>query len=263
MDGNAFHTAVFEIDSSGLLSEKKVMRMRKSKWKQESYATEERDLSRKSPERRKGTFAGGFLAGILLTVAAGTAVCMIVPGARNAMSPYETVLDQDTENKIEELSAYIQGAYYEETPVALCVDRNYYLIAYRAEERKYIHFRVDRMSDLRVAEEKRPLLPEGFDLASYVRTIFDMHSGERQWVTLELDRSLLNVAMDRFGREAHYRKTDSGTVVVTAQVEVSPTFLSWVLCFGGQAKILEPASAQEALRDLAQSALARYDLPLS
>ena len=151
------------------------------------------------------------------------------------------------------------GAYYEETPVALCVDRNYYLIAYRSEERKYIHFRVDRMSDLRVAEEKRPLLPEGFDLASYVRTIFDMHSGDRQWVTLELDKSLINVAMDRFGREAHYRKGEGETVVVSAQVEVSPTFLSWVLCFGGQAKILEPSSAREALQALAQEALARYD----
>ena len=156
-----------------------------------------------------------------------------------------------------------EGNYYQECPVALCVDRNYYLITYRPEESKYIHFRVDRMSDLQVASELRPPLPGDFDLASYVRTIFDMHSGERQWVTLELDRSLLNVAMDRFGREAHYRKTDSGTVVVTAQVEVSPTFLSWVLCFGGQAKILEPASAQEALRDLAQSALARYDLSSS
>lgn len=152
-----------------------------------------------------------------------------------------------------------EGAYYEETPVALCVDRNYYLIAYRAAERKYIHFRVDRMSDLRVAEEKRPLLPEGFDLASYVRTIFDMHSGDRQWVTLELDKSLINVAMDRFGREAHYRKGEGETVVVSAQVEVSPTFLSWVLCFGGQAKILEPSSAREALQALAQEALARYD----
>lgn len=152
-----------------------------------------------------------------------------------------------------------EGAYYEETPVALCVDRNYYLIAYRAAEGKYIHFRVDRMSDLRVAEEKRPLLPEGFDLASYVRTIFDMHSGDRQWVTLELDKSLINVAMDRFGREAHYRKGKGETVVVSAQVEVSPTFLSWVLCFGGQAKILEPSSAREALQALAQEALARYD----
>ena len=86
-----------------------------------------------------------------------------------------------------------------------------------------------------------------------------MHSGDRQWVTLELDKSLINVAMDRFGREAHYRKGEGETVVVSAQVEVSPTFLSWVLCFGGQAKILEPSSAREALQALAQEALARYD----
>ena len=150
------------------------------------------------------------------------------------------------------------GAYYQECPVALCVDRNYYLIAYRPEEGKYIHFRVDRMSDLRPAEEARPPLPPDFDLAGYVRAIFDMHSGDRQWVTLELDRSLLNVAMDRFGREAQYREDGEGHVVVTAQVDVSPTFLSWVLCFGEQAKILSPDSAREALVSLAERALARY-----
>ena len=150
------------------------------------------------------------------------------------------------------------GAYYQECPVALCVDRNYYLIAYRPEEGKYIHFRVDRMSDLRPAEEARPPLPPDFDLAGYVRAIFDMHSGDRQWVTLELDRSLLNVAMDRFGREAQYREDGEDHVVVTAQVDVSPTFLSWVLCFGEQAKILRPDSAREALVSLAERALARY-----
>ena len=46
--------------------------------------------------------------------------------------------------------------------------------------------------------------------------------------------------------------------MVTAQVDVSPTFLSWVLCFGEQAKILEPPSAREALVSLAERALARY-----
>jgi predicted DNA-binding transcriptional regulator YafY len=50
-----------------------------------------------------------------------------------------------------------------------------------------------------------------------------------------------------------------GTVLVSAQVEVSPTFLSWVLCFGGQARILEPPSAREALQHLAREALARYE----
>ena len=94
--------------------------------------------------------------------------------------------------------------------------------------------------------------------ASYVRAIFDMHSGDTQLVTLELDSRLLNVAMDRFGRDAHYRNGPGDTVLVTARVEVSPTFLSWVLCFGGQARILEPPAVREALQRLAEEALAMY-----
>ena len=150
------------------------------------------------------------------------------------------------------------GKVYTECPAALCVDRNYYLVTYRPEENKFIHFRVDRISGLQVAETPRPALPRDFDPASYVRTIFDMHSGETRLVTLELADHLLNVAMDRFGRDAHYRAAPGGKVIVSAQVEVSPTFLSWVLCFGGEAKVLDPPFAREALERMAREALARY-----
>lgn len=150
------------------------------------------------------------------------------------------------------------GAWYQEDPVALAVDRNYYLVAYRPREGKYVHFRVDRMQELSVmAGVPRSPLPEGFDLAAYTRTIFDMHSGEPQRVTLELDQGLINVAMDRFGQEAHYRR-EGDRVVISAQVDVSPTFLTWVLGFGGRAKLLAPDSAVRALQDLARGALARY-----
>lgn len=87
------------------------------------------------------------------------------------------------------------GQVYRECPAALCVDRNYYLVAYRPRQQKFIHFRVDRISDLEVVRElPRPALPEDFDPAKYVRAIFDMHSGDTQRVTLEMDGSLLNVA---------------------------------------------------------------------
>ncbi len=151
------------------------------------------------------------------------------------------------------------GKYYTECPAALCVDRNYYLITYRQEEQKFIHFRADRISALRVIEQERPDLPEDFDPASYVRNIFDMHSGDTQRVTLRLERRLLNAAMDRFGREAAYLENPDGTVNVTAEVEVSPTFLSWVLCFGSAASILSPDSAREGLQKLARDALAQYE----
>ena len=82
------------------------------------------------------------------------------------------------------------GAWYEESPVALCVDRNYYLITYRPDQGKYIHFRVDRMDALEVTDRPRAQLPPHFDLASYVRTIFDMHSGSSQRVLLELKDKL-------------------------------------------------------------------------
>lgn len=150
------------------------------------------------------------------------------------------------------------GRLYSECPAALCVDRNYYLVTYRPEQRKFIHFRVDRISGLQVAEETRPPLPEDFDPARYVRAIFDMHSGDTQRVVMELAPHLLNVAMDRFGQDAYYRTGANGALVVSAQVEVSPTFLSWVLCFGGEARILEPPSAREALQKLAREALERY-----
>ena len=60
-----------------------------------------------------------------------------------------------------------------------------------------LHFRVDRMSDLLVSDEPRPPLPADFDPARYVRTIFDMHSGEIRRVTLEFDRHLLNLVQSK------------------------------------------------------------------
>ena len=131
------------------------------------------------------------------------------------------------------------GDVYLVNPVALCVERNYYLVAYE-EQRGYVHYRVDRLCGLRISDQRRDALPAGFDLAEYVKGIFDMYRGESALVTLEMDRKLLNAAVDRFGREAHIRPGGPDKAVVTARVEVSPTFLGWVMSFGGAVRILSP-----------------------
>ena len=152
------------------------------------------------------------------------------------------------------------GARYLVNPVALCVERYYYLVAYD-EDRGYVHYRVDRMSEVAASEERRIKLPEDFDLARYVRGIFDMYHGERTMVTLELDRSLLNAAVDRFGRDAQIRPGEGeGTAVVSAMVEVSPTFLSWVMGIGGKMRIVSPPRAREALVALCGESLRQYEV---
>ncbi len=150
------------------------------------------------------------------------------------------------------------GGRYLVNPVALCVDRFYYLVAYD-RDRGYVHYRVDRISDLTISEESRDPLPEGFDLAEYVKGIFDMYHGESVMVTVEAEERLLNVIMDRFGREAHIRRGEAGRVVFSAPVELSPTFLSWVLGFGRDMRILAPEPAREAALALCREALSQYE----
>lgn len=150
------------------------------------------------------------------------------------------------------------GGRYLVNPVALCVDRFYYLVAYD-RDRGYVHYRVDRISDLTISEESRDPLPEGFDLAEYVKGIFDMYHGESVMVTVEAEERLLNVIMDRFGQEAHIRRGEAGRVVFSAPVELSPTFLSWVLGFGRDMRILAPEPAREAALALCREALSQYE----
>ena len=49
--------------------------------------------------------------------------------------------------------------------------------------------------------------------------------------------------------------------MVSAPVEVSPTFLSWVMGFGSKMRILSPPQAREALAALCRETLAQYEAP--
>ena len=150
------------------------------------------------------------------------------------------------------------GAAYVTDPVALCVDRNYYLVAYDEAIRDYRHYRVDRISNLTVLEESRGPLPEGFDLGEYTRTTFDMYNGQSTRVTLRLDEKLLNNAIDRFGADAHMRSVE-GAIEISAEVEAGPTFYGWLFQFGPQAKLLSPQSAVDAFKQWCKTTLTQYE----
>ena len=135
------------------------------------------------------------------------------------------------------------GALYRVDPVALCVDRHYYLVSYDPAIQDYRHYRVDRMEGLTVTDTPRDPLPENFDLGRYVKTIFDMYNGRTETVHLRFDRALINVVMDRFGADAHIRP-DGNWIAVTAPVEVGPTFYGWLAQFGPQAELTAPAAVR-------------------
>ena len=150
------------------------------------------------------------------------------------------------------------GAVYVTDPVALCVDRHYYLVAYDASIADYRHYRVDRISNLTVLDEPRGDLPPHFDLGEYTRTTFDMYNGQSRRVTLWMEEKLLNIAIDRFGADAHMRAV-AGGIEISAEVEAGPTFYGWLFQFGPQAKLLAPTDTVEDFKSWCRDTLMQYE----
>jgi predicted DNA-binding transcriptional regulator YafY len=85
-----------------------------------------------------------------------------------------------------------------------------------------------------------------------------MYSGEETAVKRRFHRSLVNVVIDRFGRDILLIPDGEEHFVFTVNVAVSPMFLSWVIGFGAKAKILYPQSVVDECRELCRQAMEQY-----
>ncbi len=153
------------------------------------------------------------------------------------------------------------GERYTVSPFVLSwEDENYYLIAYDHKSRALRHYRVDKMVDVAVLDEKR----EGeetfrnLDAGLYARSVFGMFGGERQSVTLRCESSVAGAMLDKFGQDVPFIADEEGYFRIHIQVSVSPQFYSWVFGFGGRVKILSPASVAEGLCRMAEETLSFY-----
>ena len=149
---------------------------------------------------------------------------------------------------------------YTASPYGLCQDHeNCYLLAF-SPRHGITSYRVDRMSHIQISQDLRIPCPEltGKNLTEHANRLFQMYSGEATDVKMRFHRSLINVVVDRFGRDIMLIPDGDDHFVFTAKVAVSPIFLSWIIGFGTKAKILHPQSVAQQCRELCMEALSQY-----
>lgn len=152
---------------------------------------------------------------------------------------------------------------YKASPYALCVDsENYYLLAH-SPRHDVTHYRVDRMMKIKMTDEDREPCPEltGNALKTYGKKMFQMFAGSTEQVKLRMANHLAGVVYDRFGEDVMLIPDGEEHFVFTAEVAVSPMFLSWIVGFGQSAQILFPESVKEKCAALCREALAQYENP--
>ena len=149
---------------------------------------------------------------------------------------------------------------YVASPYGLCQDNeNCYLLAL-SDRHGITSYRVDRMMDIALLDDTRTPCPEltGKALLEHANRLFQMYSGDAVDVKLRFHKSLLNVVIDRFGKDTMLIPDGDEYFNFTVRVAVSPMFLSWVMGFGAKAKILYPQSVADAMCDLCREAMSQY-----
>ena len=149
---------------------------------------------------------------------------------------------------------------YLASPYGLCQDNeNCYLLAFSGRY-GITSYRVDRMTDIQLTEDNRIPCPEltGKALHDHANRLFQMYSGDALDVKMRFHKSLLNVVIDRFGKDTMLIPDGEDYFNFTVKVAISPMFLSWVIGFGAKAKILYPQSVVDACKELCREAMSQY-----
>ncbi len=149
---------------------------------------------------------------------------------------------------------------YVASPYGLCQDNeNCYLLAL-SDRHGITSYRVDRMIEIRLLDTPRTPCPEltGKALLEHANRLFQMFAGDAVDVKLRFHNSLINVVIDRFGKDTMLIPDGEEFFNFTVRVAVSPMFLSWVMGFGNKAKVLYPQSVIDELTKLCQESMSHY-----
>ncbi|WP_370222227.1 helix-turn-helix transcriptional regulator [Cytobacillus sp.] len=150
------------------------------------------------------------------------------------------------------------GGQYRVKPLALTwVNDFYYLIAYYFANEEIRHYRIDRLRNVNITEEQFAYEP--FDVSRYVSSTFHMYAGSEEWIKIRFHNDLINVIIDKFGRDADIRKLDENHFVLTAKAIVSEGLVKWLLNWGNQAKVLSPSSLIDQVTNEIRNMMSVYE----
>ncbi len=139
-------------------------------------------------------------------------------------------------------------------------DENYYMIAYDHISGIVKRYRVDKMLNIQLTDEKRDGadLFKDFDMALYSKATFGMYGGKEQTVSLRCNNRIAGVIIDRFGTDLPFKNITDTHFEIRINVHTSPLFYSWLMSFGAGITILGPDEVINDYVTLARAGLDQY-----
>jgi len=139
-------------------------------------------------------------------------------------------------------------------------NQNYYLVGFDDKSQAIRHYRLDRMTNIGIKEEKRSgeEVFKDFDIEKYTIKTFGMFSGEEKRVTIVAANSYAGIIFDRFGNDVNAKAIDDDHIEIEVDVNISDQFLGWIVSLGNDVVITEPREVVERMEEMLQERIEIY-----
>lgn len=185
-------------------------------------------------------------------------IYLIVDAINEAINNKKKISFQKTEYNVKKDQVLHHGGEtYIFSPYSLVWDGDfYYVVGYSDKYQGVGSHRVDRIYKRpEVLNEEAVSPPKGFDINSYVNSMFRMYDAERFEVELQVDNSLMDAIIDKFGQDVTTYACDQKSFRVVATVAVGTVFYNWIFGFNGKVKIKAPDIVRDEYRNLVLAAV--------
>ncbi|WP_068781302.1 helix-turn-helix transcriptional regulator [Paenibacillus sp. GM2] len=132
------------------------------------------------------------------------------------------------------------------------VQGNWMLIAYCDLRQDIRHFRLSRMTELTVSDERFSMLP-GFDLSRYRQP-----DDRNLWILVRVNSDIADKIVETGNYYMEAMETEQDYLLVTFRVRHPEELLPYILGWGGDVEVLEPATLRNRIRKEAEKILKRY-----
>jgi predicted DNA-binding transcriptional regulator YafY len=137
----------------------------------------------------------------------------------------------------------------------------YYLVAWDEAAERIKHYRIDKMKNITITDERAIRVPEVDShqkMVAYCNRIVDMYSGEKEVITFECDEINLGIILDKFGTTdvtIKPVKNANGKYESFVTVDFSPTLMGWVAGVSEKVKLIGTEKCLNKYKEFLRSGL--------
>ena len=190
-------------------------------------------------------------------------ILVIIDAINAAINQKKKIKFQMTEYNVRKKRVlHNDGEEYIFSPYTLIWDGDYYyLVGFSDKYQSIGSHRVDRIYKRpEILDEPAIPAPPEFNINTYVNTMFRMYDAERVEVELQVNNTLMDAIIDKFGPDVRTKACDENSFCVVATVSVGTPFFNWLFGFQGKVKVLSPEMVRKAYEDRVREAAQVLDL---